>query len=179
MPSPRERAVLAALASSISSCAIGAGGVLTHNGGEPAVVVGGPSIEGQAQLPFADRMVGGFEWTRGDTQADLWRAGLLAGYSFPPERSALGWEATAHAGVLRSWTGSTTGAGGFAGLHLGALLRLGRAAEPWEGDSLLQVAPLLVGDLGVNGLFPPGSGAATEVTFRVLLRVQFSSTLLP
>ncbi len=179
MQDARKRAVIAALAASLCACALAAGGVLTRTAGNPAAVVGGPSIEGQAQLPFADGMIGGLEWTRGDTQEDLWRMGLLAGYSSPPERSPLGWEATGHAGVLRSWTGPTTGAGGFAGLHLAGLLRLGARAQPWQGDSLFQLAPLLVADVGLNELWPATAGATTEVAFRVLLRLQLSSTLLP
>jgi hypothetical protein len=180
MPYGSERAALAACALASSACALSAGGVLTRPAAGNPLVLGGPSVEAELQLPPMYRTIAGIEWTRGDTPADLWRLGVLAGYSAPPEGSRrVGWEAAARTGLLRSWEGAKTGGGGFAGARVAALLRLGTRAEPWEGDRLFELTPLLVLDVGVNELFPPGRPLETEITARLLFRFHLSSTLLP
>jgi hypothetical protein len=125
-------------------------------------------------------MIAGFEWTRENDAFDLWRLGLLAGYSSLPEgRQRLGWEATGRGGLLRSWQGATTGAGAFLGARVAALVRLWSLAEPWEGDPLVETTPYLVLDLGANALSLPGHPAELELSARVLFRLHFTSTLIP
>lgn len=145
-----------------------------------AVSAGVPSIEGQLQLPANYRAIAGIEWTRENTAVDLFRLGLLGGYSSPPAGNRLlGWEATARAGLLRSWTGANTSSGGFAGGRVAALVRLGPRREAWEGDSLVEVTPMLVLDLGADALMPRGRDAEMQISARALLRIHFSSTLIP
>ena len=171
---------IAALAAALSGCAISGGVAGTHTSGGVPSVLAGPSLEAQLQLPTTWRMVGGLEWTRSDTQADLWRLGAYGGWSSPPAPGRwLGWEATARAGLLRGWDGPSTRAGGFAGAHLAALLRLGPAPQPWESDSLIDFSPLVVLGVGVNEVVSGGRPAATELAARVLLRFQLGSTLIP
>ncbi len=171
---------VAAFAAALCSCALSAGAIVTSPQASTPLVVSGPSLDGTLQLPSTYRAIVGWEWTRQNTAADLWRLGVLAGYVSPPERTRwLGWEATGRAGLLRSWNGPATEMGWFAGAAVSALLRLESGAQPWTGDSLLQVMPILVLDLGVNELWPAGRSAETEVAARALLRVHFSSTLIP
>ncbi len=180
MQGRREPLALAAFAAALCGCALSAGAVVTQPAQGAAPVAGGPTIEGTLQLPAGYRATLGWEWTRQDTTDDLWRLGVNAGYISPPERARwLGWEAKGCAGLLRSWNGSTTEAGGFAGARVAALLRLARGAEAWASDPLLEVMPMLVLDLGVNALIPAGRQPEPEVAVRALLRVHFSSTLVP
>ena len=171
---------LVGLAAALCGCSLSAGGIVTRPAGGRPLSVGAPSIEGQLQLPAQYRAIAGIEWTRENTALDLHRLGLLAGYSSPPARNRLlGWEATARGGLLRSWTGTTTSSGGFAGARLAALVRLGSRREAWEGDSLVELTPLLVLDLGADALMPRGRDAEMEIAARALLRIHFSSTLIP
>src|SRR5215831_15536718 len=79
-------------------CAISAGGVVAAAPGD-APTLGGLGAEALLYLPADFRGIAGLEWTHVGTADTLWRTGILAGYSSPPDgRSRLGWEATARAG---------------------------------------------------------------------------------
>jgi hypothetical protein len=178
MAGPGKFAALAWLALEVG-CAISAGGIVAASSGN-APVLGGPIAEALLYLPADFRAIAGLEWTRVGTADALWRTGLLAGYSSPPDRrSRFGWETTARVGYQRGWDGSTTASGGFGGARAAALYRLGRSAEPWQGDALVEVMPMLVFDIAMNGLTRPGGQLQPEFNARLMLRLHLSSTVVP
>jgi hypothetical protein len=172
-------ATLAAFAAIGAGCYLTGGAALTRPSIGSASPRGGPSFEAGLSLPRTYRFVAGAEWTHAATQSNLWRAGGYFGYLEPPApTSRLGWEATARAGLLRGWQEGTTAAGGFGGVRLGMLMRLGDSAEP-RGDALVEVSPFLVADVGVNGIMPGGQAFQPEVSARLLLRLYIGSALIP
>lgn len=169
----------AALAAIGAGCSLTSGVELTRPSSGAAAPRGGPSFEAALSLPRTYRFVAGAEWTHAATKSSLWRAGGYFGYLQPPDpTSSLGWEATARAGLLRSWQEGTTAAGGFGGVRLGMLMRLGETAAP-QGDALVEISPFLVVDVGMNGIMAAGQSLQPEVSARLLLRLCIGSALIP
>jgi hypothetical protein len=175
----RWATVPALAAIGVAGCYLSAGPALTRPSSGSAAPQGGLSFETGLTLPRTYRFVAGVEWTRTPTQSDLWRAGSFFGYQAPPDpTSRFGWEATARAGFLRSSQEVTSALGGFGGARFGVLMRLGEPAEP-QGDPLFDAWPLLVADVGVNGVMPAGQSIQPEVSARLLLRLYIGSALIP
>jgi hypothetical protein len=173
-------ATVAVLASATPGCALSAGGGVARSTGRSSAAICSPSIEAQLQLPPGYRIVSGIEWTRAEIDTGSWRIGAHAGYSATPQdRDRIGWEATARMGFSRVRRQAALDSGAFAGARVAALLRVGNASDAWQGDRLVELIPFLVVDAGVNEFLAPGQAASTELSARVLLRIHFTSTLVP
>jgi hypothetical protein len=179
VPSNRFRSRLAlGFASLWSGCSLSAGPAFTRPTSSGASIAVGPSIEGALQLPRSFQTFAGIDWSQPGTPNDSWRLGLSYGYTtLPTATGRLAWEISARGGVLGA--ASTASAGGFGGGRVAMLLRLGSLPEPWEADSAFGATSLIVADVGVNGLARSGASFEGEISSRVLLRIQFSSALLP
>jgi hypothetical protein len=159
-------------------CSISAGAALTRPSGPDHALAVGPSVEASLQLPRTYQTVAGIEWTRSRTASDAWRLGMSYGLTtLPTAAGRVAWEGTLRGGLLGPT--SDAGVGGFAGLRLAALLRLGSPREPWHSDAIAEPAWFLVADAGLNGLTGGGRSLQSEVSTRLLLRFHLGSALFP
>jgi hypothetical protein len=161
-----------------SACSISAGAALTRPSGPDHALAVGPSVEGSLQLPRTYQTVAGIEWTRSRTASDAWRLGMSYGLTtLPTSAGRVAWEATLRGGLLGP--APEAGVGGFGGLRIAMLLRLGRLLEPWHSDAIAQPGWFLVADAGANGLAGGGRSLQSEVSTRLMLRFNLSSALFP
>jgi hypothetical protein len=166
------------LSLAFSGCSLSAGAALTRPSGRDHSLAIGPSVEASLQLPRTYQTVAGIEWTRSRTASDAWRLGMSYGLTtLPTAAGRVAWEATARGGLLGA--ARDAGVGGFGGLRLAMLLRLGRLRDPWQSDGIADTAWFLVADAGVNGLAGGGRSLESEISTRLLLRMNLGSALLP
>lgn len=168
------------LAALWSGCSLAAGPTVTRPASSGSSIAVGPSIEGSLQLPRDYQTIGGFEWAQPGTPNDSWRVGLSYGYTtLPTTTGRLAWEITARGGLLGAADQISAPAGGFGGGRAALLVRLGQLLEPWQADASFGASSLLVFDTGINALVRSGRSVEAEFSSRMLLRIQFSSALLP
>jgi hypothetical protein len=135
-------------------------------------------VEASLQLPRTYQTVAGIEWTRSRTSSDAWRLGMSYGLTtLPTAAGRVAWEATLRGGLLGA--APDAGVGGFGGLRLAMLLRLGRLREPWQSDAITSTAWFLVADAGVNGLAGGGRSLESEISTRLMVRMNLGSAVLP
>jgi len=172
------RGLALGLSLALSGCSISAGATLTRPSGRDHSLAVGPSVEASLQLPRSYQTVAGIEWTRSRTQSDAWRLGMSYGLTtLPTAAGRVAWEATLRGGLLGA--APDAGVGGFGGLRLAMLLRLGRLREPWQSDAIASTAWFVVADAGVNGLAGGGRSLESEISTRLMVRMTLGSAVLP
>ena len=161
------------------ACSLSAGGVVTRPSTASSMGFG-PTVSATVQLPREYESSAGIEWTHAGSRVDLWRLGMVYGFTtLPKSTGRMAWEIGARGGVLRSAPETGSGLGPFGGASIAALLRLRAQPEPWDPAGLVDTIPMVVLEAGVNALAPPGRSVLAEFSTRLLLRVQVSSSLLP